>query len=929
MIFLLILSGSYDSAFAAATVNISSGTSVPGCETSNSCYTPYQLEVDVGDTVTWYNADTAAHTVTSGNAESGANGNFDSSLFMSGNSFSHTFNNAGTFDYFCMVHPWMTGQVTVNAPKPPPVPAGTDVIATLGSGVPGCETSNSCYTPYQLEVDVGDTVTWYNADTAAHTVTSGSPSGGPDGVFDSSLFMSGNSFSHTFNNAGTFDYFCVVHPWMTGQVVVSSASTIDNPMNVPQWTINNIGWWASGQLSDSDYFDTLQALIDNNYVPQFSDKTLDKSISIPSWIKNNANWWTQGQISWNDFVQGIEYLVNESQKITPSHTDSCSPSYIQSEVATNPIIIDGSAAEWPRHIQSHDFEIGGEQYRTLFRFLNDKDYLYGLVEVRTPIGESPPNVLSLWFDNDGGCSREHGDDFITMHTRWENKYDSFWNTDTNNNPEDTRYGGTNDLAVSISTSGNTEYFEFKKPLCSSDTEHDYCISSGDSITFSMSLSNDNSQKYASSPWVEYRVQSTQYSAEPTISEQPNDLPPSNDRDNDRILDSQDNCPIAYNPNQLDSDNDGVGDACDSTDDTETATSSGFIQTDSGRYTTTYASTTMVNISGSVDDYRRGVPVSLEIKIPNGSTETLGITPNRDGDFQTAFALDRDSPEGQYNITVKYDGMRFASTMFSVSSESTQPQIQDTDGDGVQDSQDNCPTSYNPDQKDSNGNGVGDACDTSVTTIHSLSISSDSRTYRSGDTVRITPLLNPSTNANISISLMDPTGDTLAVRTIIIGTGPQFVDFTAPSNPGQYTLVATSQISGNNLSARTTFMIESATLQASTPEVTIISVTPTDMMGNPVSSFTRGTTVNVKVMVSGNTDANVLITANVFDSDGATLGVSGNAFPISGENSASLSFHIPDSASLGEAQIYANVFTDWPSLGGVPIARESVGTVTIR
>jgi hypothetical protein len=515
----------------------------------------------------------------------------------------------------------------------------------------------------------------------------------------------------------------MVHPWMTGQVVVSSASTIDNPMNVPQWTINNIGWWASGQLSDSDYFDTLQALIDNNYVPQFSDKTLDKSISIPTWIKNNANWWTQGQISWNDFVQGIEYIVNESQKVTP--------------------------------------------------------------------------------------------------------------------------------------------------------------------------------------------------------------PPPSDRDNDRIPDSQDNCPAAYNANQLDSDNDGVGDACDSTDDTETATASGFIQTDSGRYTTTYASTTMVNISGSVDDYRRGVPVSLEIKIPNGSTETLGITPNRDGNFQTAFALDRDSPEGQYNITVKYDGMRFASTMFSVSSESTQPQIQDTDGDGVQDSQDNCPTSYNPDQKDSNGNGVGDACDTSVTTIHSLSISSDSRTYRSGDTVRITPLLNPSTNANISISLMDPTGDTLAVRTIIIGTGPQFVDFTAPSNPGQYTLVATSQISGNNLSARTTFMIESATLQASTPEVTIISVTPTDMMGNPVSSFTRGTTVNVKVMVSGNTDANVLITANVFDSDGATLGVSGNAFPISGENSASLSFHISDSASLGKAQIYANVFTDWPSLGGVPIARESVGTVTIR
>jgi predicted secreted protein with PEFG-CTERM motif len=56
----------------------------------------------------------------------------------------------------------------------------------------------------------------------AHTSSSGTPVDGPDGVFDSSLVMAGASFSHTFDSAGTFDYFCMVHPWMTGTVIVEA-----------------------------------------------------------------------------------------------------------------------------------------------------------------------------------------------------------------------------------------------------------------------------------------------------------------------------------------------------------------------------------------------------------------------------------------------------------------------------------------------------------------------------------------------------------------------------------------------------------------------------------------------------------------------------------------------------------------------------------
>lgn len=73
-----------------------------------------------------------------------------------------------------------------------------------------------------IEVKVLDSVRWENADTAMHTVTSGTPEEGPDGMFDSGLSAPGQSFSYQFTEIGEFDYFCLVHPWMTGTVTVVS-----------------------------------------------------------------------------------------------------------------------------------------------------------------------------------------------------------------------------------------------------------------------------------------------------------------------------------------------------------------------------------------------------------------------------------------------------------------------------------------------------------------------------------------------------------------------------------------------------------------------------------------------------------------------------------------------------------------------------------
>ena len=98
----------------------------------------------------------------------------------------------------------------------------THIVETaMGSGAPGCETSNACYLPQDITISTGDTVQWDNVDTAAHTVSGGSPANGPSGVFDSSLLMAGGDYSFTFDDAGNYDYFCMVHPWMVGSVTVN------------------------------------------------------------------------------------------------------------------------------------------------------------------------------------------------------------------------------------------------------------------------------------------------------------------------------------------------------------------------------------------------------------------------------------------------------------------------------------------------------------------------------------------------------------------------------------------------------------------------------------------------------------------------------------------------------------------------------------
>jgi len=97
-----------------------------------------------------------------------------------------------------------------------------------GSSTPGCEPD--CFIPSTVVITAGGTVTWENTDTAAHTASAGSPADGPSGVWDSGLVVSGGSYSVTLDDEGTYPYFCMVHPWMEGTVIVEAEAEHDEEM---------------------------------------------------------------------------------------------------------------------------------------------------------------------------------------------------------------------------------------------------------------------------------------------------------------------------------------------------------------------------------------------------------------------------------------------------------------------------------------------------------------------------------------------------------------------------------------------------------------------------------------------------------------------------------------------------------------------------
>ena len=96
-------------------------------------------------------------------------------------------------------------------------PSISTVSIVSGSSLPS---NGEFYVPETVETTVGSMINWKNEDFGPHTVTSGDMTTGKTGVFDSNIMQKGSTFSFLFDRVGEYDYFCTLHPFMTGRISV-------------------------------------------------------------------------------------------------------------------------------------------------------------------------------------------------------------------------------------------------------------------------------------------------------------------------------------------------------------------------------------------------------------------------------------------------------------------------------------------------------------------------------------------------------------------------------------------------------------------------------------------------------------------------------------------------------------------------------------
>jgi plastocyanin len=234
---------------AALPTNIINATILAGSSAQNNpSYDPSLITVNKGDGVRWTNEDNVPHTVTSREADL-----FTSDTVNAGASWilNTAEIEAGEYEYYCIFHNWMVGTLNIveNGAAPvegvgnatsPEGPSSPSLSGNETSGSPSASggtvttvsivvgssvaTNGKSFDPQSIDTTVGSMVTWNNEDSVPHTVTSGvagNSSQTPDGKFDSGIMDKGDSFPFVFDAAGKYPYYCMIHPWMTGQVIVS------------------------------------------------------------------------------------------------------------------------------------------------------------------------------------------------------------------------------------------------------------------------------------------------------------------------------------------------------------------------------------------------------------------------------------------------------------------------------------------------------------------------------------------------------------------------------------------------------------------------------------------------------------------------------------------------------------------------------------
>ena len=226
--------------------------------------------------------------------------------------------------------------------------------------------------------------------------------------------------------------------------------------------------------------------------------------------------------------------------------------------------------------------------------------------------------------------------------------------------------------------------------------------------------------------------------------------------------------------------------------------------------------------------------------------------------------------------------------------------------------------------------IGDVIDLKIGKVQpSLNVSTDQTSYHHGDTATIRAEFHGyGQGQNIAITVKNPVGDVIVSRSVI--TDDNSVAETAFKIPDSYqtgTYNATASVNAEGVVYKDTVQFS---IDGQSAHFTIVSVQATDQNGNPVTSFSKGSTGYVKMVVSADSNQTALITADVFDSNSVSLGVGSVKTNLgAGESQMVVSVYIPKDAVVGTANIFANAFSDWPSNGGTPLTPEVSSSVEVK
>jgi plastocyanin len=200
------------------TVNIEAGSGKSAGSVAKP-FDPLNIFVHKGDTVNWVNQDSANHSIVALGIDSGI---IQPKGSTSGPStFTHKFEQEGTYVYIDKLHPYMGGVIYVDVPV-----TQRELVSTTGSFVkvnvemPQNAAYENNFGPFFIPADAhitaGSPITWTNKDYVSHTATSGDGSS-----FDTKTILPSESVTLQLKNKGFFTYYCKIHPWMIGSVTVS------------------------------------------------------------------------------------------------------------------------------------------------------------------------------------------------------------------------------------------------------------------------------------------------------------------------------------------------------------------------------------------------------------------------------------------------------------------------------------------------------------------------------------------------------------------------------------------------------------------------------------------------------------------------------------------------------------------------------------